>query len=169
MKILLIDDDEDTAFLMGVLFSKSNIVDKYFIESNGQDSLNLLQDNPDIDCIFVDLKMPDMSGFEFVEKFEKLFMNRLPKIQLYVLSASALPSDQNRAMAYDSVKEFILKPLTKKKLTDIKTNTQKIISVMASQGKDQQKKIGENEKIDVELSSPVCYANANEIRKEWLD
>ena len=117
---MLIDDDEDTVFLMDVLFSKSDAVDKYSIETNALDALKkLLKKEQFPDCILVDIKMPEINGFEFVEKYEQKLGKSHPYTQVYILSSSARQSDKRKAMKYKSVKEFILKPLTKRKLAEI--------------------------------------------------
>ncbi|WP_246223564.1 response regulator [Fulvivirga kasyanovii] len=117
---MLIDDDDDTVFLMDVLFSKSDAVDKYTIETNAIDALKkLLKKEQFPDCILVDIRMPEINGFEFVEKYEQKLGKLHPNTQIYILSSSARQSDEQKAMKYKSVKEFIVKPLTKKKLTEI--------------------------------------------------
>ena len=121
MNVLLIDDDEDTTFLMDVLFKKSKLVESYVIENNGNKALEHLLTNPDYpDCIFVDLKMPDMNGFEFVQKYELFFNKQNSKTQVFFLSSSALQSDYEKAKSFQSVKEFITKPLNKNKLSNIR-------------------------------------------------
>lgn len=117
---MLIDDDEDTVFLMDVLFSKSDAVDEYLIENNALEALKKLRSKGRFpDCIIVDIKMPGINGFEFVEKYEQQLGKSHPYTQLYILSSSVRDSDRTKSLKYKSVKEFILKPLTKKKLAEI--------------------------------------------------
>lgn len=118
MKILLIDDDDDTVFLMGVLFKKSDLVTEYFIKTRPTAALEFIKEKNTLpDCILVDLKMPEMSGFEFIEHLEAILGDKTPHV--YVLSSSACHEDHVKATSYQSVKEFILKPFTKHKLEEI--------------------------------------------------
>jgi CheY-like chemotaxis protein len=65
-----------------------------------------------ITIVFVDVRMPLMSGFEFIEAFEQFPESvRLP-FRMYMLSSSINESDMNRAKSYKSVSEFLNKPLT---------------------------------------------------------
>ncbi|MEX2592645.1 MAG: response regulator [Anditalea sp.] len=120
MNILLIDDDSDTAFLMDVLIRDLPFVEEYHIKLKAKNALRFLTtyEKP-LSCIFVDIKMPEMDGFQFVQKYEEDFRLKFPDTQVYFLTSSARQSDRSRAMEFSSVKEFILKPLSKNKLKEI--------------------------------------------------
>ncbi len=116
----MIDDDEDTNFLVGFMLKKSELVCEYRTETSAIHALELLQQNEITpDCIFVDLTMPEMNGFDFVEEFENKYAEKLPLTRIYILSSSALLSDKDKIEQYKSVKEFVVKPLTKEKLNRI--------------------------------------------------
>lgn len=160
MNILLIDDDEDTIFLMGVLFRKFDKVEHYTIETTGRKALSFLEKCKKMpDCIFVDLKMPEMGGFEFVETFERLYGEKYPQTRLYILSSSAGERDHNQAISYKSVEEFILKPLTKKKLSEIFEAFQRS-NTNDDDATDNMFFFNEN-------SSPVCFINSDDLRPEY--
>ena len=120
MNVIFIDDDEDLNFLQKRMCSKSKIVTHFFIASSGLQTLNYLSENPiPPDVIFVDINMPGMSGFEFIEEFEKKMQSQYPDTLLYVVSSSVRAHDKNIAMQYKSVQDFIVKPLTEEKLEEI--------------------------------------------------
>lgn len=149
MNILLVDDDEDTNFLMGILMKKSRAVDLYEIESRAEKAIELLLEGKITpDFIFVDLNMPEMNGFRFVEIFEQRLVDKLPHTQLFILSSSAVPEDYERAKKYQTVKGFLTKPLTPKKLQEIHACFL-------------------DESDFVAVSSPVCYASSDGLRKEF--
>lgn len=120
MNILLIDDDPDTNFLIDILLKKTPFVDEYYIQPRAKDALNFLRvyDKP-LSCIFVDIKMPEMDGFEFMEQYEQKLSHKFPSTQVFFLTSSVRQSDKDRALEFSSVKDFIIKPLSKKKLFDI--------------------------------------------------
>ena len=76
-----------------------------------------VQDLPDI--IFLDINMPQMDGWEFLDEFEKLPALALKKTNVWMLTSSIAPEDIERSKTYQSVKDFISKPLTVDKIKDI--------------------------------------------------
>jgi len=66
--------------------------------------------------ILVDIQMPLMTGFEFVEEFEKLPMTITCNYTLYVISSSINDNDLNKVHNYASVKQFLNKPLNSNNL-----------------------------------------------------
>lgn len=120
MNVIFIDDDEDLNFLQDRMCSRSKVIAHHFIASNAPQALEYLADTstpPDV--IFVDINMPGMNGFQFIEEFEKRYSTRFPDAQLYVLSSSVRNDDRKKSLQYMSVKDFLLKPLTVGKLEEI--------------------------------------------------
>lgn len=62
--------------------------------------------------IFVDIQMPMMNGFEFVEAFEALPAGTRTNYSIYMLSSSINENDIARVKGYSSIKQFVNKPLT---------------------------------------------------------
>jgi CheY-like chemotaxis protein len=78
-----------------------------YLEDNKTDGSNL----PDI--IFLDLNMPQFNGWNVLDALETLYSSLCKQVAVYVVSASIIPKDINRALSYDFVKDFIAKPVTK--------------------------------------------------------
>lgn len=67
--------------------------------------------------VFVDIQMPVMNGFEFVEAFEALPENIRQGYSIYMLSSSINENDIAKVKGYKSVKQFLNKPLTNNAMT----------------------------------------------------
>lgn len=93
---------------------------------SGQDALEELShfatskdvDFPDV--IFLDINMPQMDGWQFLEEFEALSLDK--EIDIYLVTSSIDPEDSRRAETYKSVNGFLVKPLRREKLQEILDN-----------------------------------------------
>lgn len=118
--LLVIDDDDLYNLLISEIISQVDMIKDYRIETSGYKALDYLQqcekqkNFPEI--ILVDIKMPEMDGFEFVENFEKKYYEHFPKTKIIVLSSSMRESDKTKALSYSSITEFLTKPITEEKL-----------------------------------------------------
>ena len=61
------------------------------------------------DVIYVDLNMPVLNGFDFIELYEQEFLRDHPDSKIYMLSSSLRPEDKKKAMNYKCVKDFVSK------------------------------------------------------------
>jgi CheY-like chemotaxis protein len=84
-----------------------------FMEEN-KSSTELL---PDV--IFLDLTMPDFSGWDFLDRFEQLKTSLNKPVELYVMTSSVRESDKERSSRYRCVSSFISKPLSRQVLNTI--------------------------------------------------
>lgn len=69
--------------------------------------------------VFVDIQMPMMNGFEFVEEFEKLPESSRANYSIYMLSSSINENDIARVKGYPSIRQFVNKPLTANSITTL--------------------------------------------------
>jgi CheY-like chemotaxis protein len=118
--VYLIDDDEIMTFLTNNLLLTEHFCKKVMMFTDAEMALSqlkeALQTKTDIpDIILLDLQMPVMTGWDFIEEFKKLDT----KIPAFVFTSSINPADKNKAHGYPEIKDFILKPLTKMKLQKI--------------------------------------------------
>lgn len=120
LHILLIDDDPTVNFLNKIIIEKSNIGARISEETHAPNALEQLSNgnlNPSL--ILLDLNMPAMDGWNFVEQFEKLPQDNLDT-KIIILTSSINPSDKEKASNLASVTDFCSKPLSPEKILEIK-------------------------------------------------
>lgn len=124
LQILIIDDDEINNFIAAKLIDK--IPPKAVVNTclNGQIGLDFvkskLQNQDEMpDIIFLDINMPVMNGWEFLEEFEKIKDQINKKISINMLSSSVYNDDINKAETFNTVNKFISKPLTVDKIQEL--------------------------------------------------
>jgi PAS domain S-box-containing protein len=112
--IWFIDDDDINNMLSERLINKHfpNTGCKTFLDA--EEALEILQKTPiqKPDAIFLDINMPRMNGWEFLEELQKLNVS----VNVYMLTSSIDPRDQQKAHEYKLVKDFISKPLREERL-----------------------------------------------------
>ncbi|MGM0579061.1 MAG: response regulator [Bacteroidota bacterium] len=116
--ILLIDDDEATNFYHKIILEEEEI--DVYIQSvkSAKEGLDFLlrkgeyADHPQPGIIFLDLNMPGMSGWDFLEEYNELSKDIQDRAVVSILTTSANPDDKERAASIPIVKDFVQKPLT---------------------------------------------------------
>ncbi len=122
--ILLIDDDETTNFLTRITIKKTNLGIVMHECLNGKEGVEFfeeLQNKPDSvtpDIILLDLNMPIIDGWQFLEEFKQFNSSA----QVYIMSSSNYPEDIQNASNYPLVKGYIVKPLTTEKAIELLTD-----------------------------------------------
>ncbi|BAO56222.1 response regulator [Nonlabens marinus] len=114
-KIVLVDDDAIyrliAARLLGLVDTTLQI-DQF---ENGQLALDYLQKEMNVNgtyTILLDINMPVLDGWGFLDKVEKKKVNEFPNLHIYIVSSSTDKSDLSKAGQYKSVKGFFHKPLS---------------------------------------------------------
>ncbi len=119
--ILLVDDDDDDNYFHQIIINEMNIVNKIDIAMNGIEAIEYLkkdqQTPPDI--IFLDINMPKMNGWEFLEKYKDLSDALKAKVLIMILTTSVDPEYVKKAKEIQEVTGFTTKPLTKELLNEM--------------------------------------------------
>ncbi|QNF34232.1 response regulator [Adhaeribacter swui] len=119
---LLVDDDNTANYLNQLLFERLEATEKLLVAHNGQEALTLLTENcPGKGCptlILLDINMPIMDGFEFLEAYEQLNFKEKQNIIIVVLTTSLNPMDVQK-VEQAKIAGLINKPLSKKALQEI--------------------------------------------------
>jgi CheY-like chemotaxis protein len=120
----IVDDDKIYTFLVKRTIEQTNLVDLIKVFGNGLDAIDFLKknaDNPDSlpEIILLDLSMPVMDGWEFIEEYMLLSPKLGRMITIYIVSSSISPHDIAKAKSISSVTDFIIKPISKENLIEI--------------------------------------------------
>ncbi|MEP7376760.1 MAG: response regulator [Chitinophagaceae bacterium] len=124
--VLVIDDDEPTNFFTQMILEESGCTHHIKIAQSGQEALDYLiqseaGNNPVLypcpDLIFLDINMPAMDGWEFLEECKKLNVDS--RIIVVMLTTSLFPEDKLRAERMPEISGFENKPLTEEKVAAV--------------------------------------------------
>ncbi|MEP3838483.1 MAG: response regulator [Algibacter sp.] len=124
IKILFIDDDKATNFLNKHLAKGRESIESIYLKHSGFEAIEFLQnctkDTENIpNLIFLDINMPAMNGWEFLEEFYELDENLINKIKVIILSSSDDPRDLKRFENNGKLLDFLRKPLNVQALVSV--------------------------------------------------
>ena len=125
--VLSIDDDEVTQMLNKFHLHAEKFCTNVIVASNGMEAIEFFRklESGEIpmdsfpEIIVVDLNMPMMDGWEFVEAFKKDFPHFEEKTKIFILSSTINPADQEKADNEKSIAAFLEKPLNTKNLKSV--------------------------------------------------
>ncbi|MBC6698425.1 response regulator [Hymenobacter puniceus] len=122
---LLVDDDDTTNFLNQRLFERMAVTDTVLVAGNGQEALDLLNTHCQADTsptcpslILLDMKMPLMNGFEFLQAFVRRPPRPNLPVVVIMLTTSLNPDDVARMQSLP-IAGYLTKPLTTEKIAQI--------------------------------------------------
>lgn len=122
--LYVIDDDKIYHFLLKTLLKQNGIDTNTTFFSNGQDAIDFIKKNiteentPDL--ILLDVNMPIMNGWQFLEEFTKLGPQLAKKPTIYMISSSNNEVDIEKAKDFNgTVKDYFLKPICKEDIEKI--------------------------------------------------
>ena len=126
--VMLIDDNELDNFVNQKIMEANNFAARYFTHSSGRSAIEFLRNIlvlPDYEnmmprIIFIDINMPIMSGFQFIEELERILSTSINKIKLVVLTTSIDLEDKKKAAKFNNEILFFNKPLTEASLSLLK-------------------------------------------------
>jgi len=123
--ILLIDDDEINNFISIKLIKKALSNAEISSCLNGkvaiEELIEMQKISPDNlpDFILLDINMPIMNGWEFLDEYKRLNVDTTGKSKIFIISSSVFSNDISRAKSYPLVKNFISKPLSVEKIREM--------------------------------------------------
>ncbi|MGD1844505.1 MAG: response regulator [Salibacteraceae bacterium] len=126
-KVLIVDDDPTNNFICTKIISIANFAKDVHGCLSAAEALEYLKErmqdaNLLPDLIFLDINMPIMNGWKFLDEYQKLLPGFDKKIVLFMLSSSVHKEDIRRARGYEEVADYVSKPLTVDTLKMIDSN-----------------------------------------------
>ncbi len=128
-EVLLVDDDDITLMICEFVIKKNSFAQNIIKTKDGKEGIDFFESlvgndaqNPAPKVIFLDLNMPVMSGWDFLEDFQGKYQNLLPDTKVIILSSTIDPEDYNRSTNYDVVIDFINKPISDDDIIKLKNH-----------------------------------------------
>ena len=121
-KTCIIDDDEIFVIVAKKIMKVGGFTDEVLNFKNGKEAITYFRENASNkaaipELVFLDLNMPLMDGWEFLDQLEKLELTQ--EVKIFIFTSSIDPKDQKRSEGYQMVESFVEKPLTMQKLKTI--------------------------------------------------
>ena len=126
--IWVIDDDIIYQIIINKLIQKSGVFSAHSSFMNGKEAITTLintlekDDNCLPDIILLDINMPVMDGWEFMEEIKKIKSKIDKHIQIYIVSSSIAVEDRNKSKTYTDIMGYIPKPISVNDLIAIVSN-----------------------------------------------
>ena len=122
---LLVDDDDTTNFLNQTLLQRMAVSDQVLVAVNGQQALDLLHQHCELPAsptcpalILLDMKMPRMNGFEFLQAYAQRPERENPTVVIIMLTTSLNPKDVEQMQGLP-IAGYLTKPLTRDKVNQV--------------------------------------------------
>ncbi|WP_228234879.1 response regulator [Allomuricauda sp. M10] len=124
LNVFVVDDDDIYQFTLKVTLRSIPSVKSISTFSDGAEALEHIMANKDElealpDIIFLDINMPVMDGFQFMDEFVDLLPGLNKEIKVYLVSSSIDPMDIKKARRIDAVSDYLVKPLKSEDIKDI--------------------------------------------------
>jgi CheY-like chemotaxis protein len=115
--VAIIDDDRVFQKITWMKITRKNYARKVLMFSDGDQAIRFFEQNaaspeelPDI--ILLDLNMPIMDGWDFMDAFVRMRPRIGKKINIFIATSSVNPEDQRRASEISAVSDYVIKPMS---------------------------------------------------------
>jgi CheY-like chemotaxis protein len=125
--LCVIDDDDIYTFTIRKIIKIADVTNNTIFFENGKVALDYFNERKNDasllpELILLDLNMPVLDGWQFLDKFIELKPVLQKRITVYIVSSSIDESDYNRAAAIEQVTDFLVKPVTVNQLKELVIN-----------------------------------------------
>jgi CheY-like chemotaxis protein len=118
--VMLIDDNEIDNLINQKMIEAASVTENIYTHTGAKSAIEFLKNMEKLemadqvlpDVIFLDIDMPLMDGFQFLDEFEKLSNIAKKKCKIVMLTSSINPQDFNRSKKYENVRLYLNKPLS---------------------------------------------------------
>jgi len=123
--VCLIDDDNIYQYTARVILESTGLAKHIQSFYNGSDAISYFTDPENFvsetlpDVIFLDINMPVMDGWEFLEEYGKFYGNLPKPITIYMVSSSVNSSDMQKSRSYKAVSDYLVKPVSRSKYQEL--------------------------------------------------
>lgn len=117
-KILLVDDDKAMNYLSREVLTELNASHEIAEAEDGLEAIRHITNSNCPDIVFLDIRMPFMDGFEFLDSLTQTDLCH--DIKVVMLTSSIRPEDRKKAFTYKFVIDYFEKPLTEEKILKVK-------------------------------------------------
>jgi CheY-like chemotaxis protein len=125
--VMLIDDNEIDNLINQKMIEAAVVAENIYTHTSAKSAIEFLRNVENLkvadevlpDVIFLDIDMPLMDGFQFLDEFEKLGNGVKKKCRIVMLTSSINPQDFTRSKKYVSVRQYLNKPLTNESIVKL--------------------------------------------------
>jgi CheY-like chemotaxis protein len=126
-KLCVIDDDKIFRFAIDKAAKQTGMVEEVIFFRDGEEGINFIRKNASNemelpDLILLDINMPIMNGWEFLEEYVNIEPTITKKMPIYILSSSIDRKDFKKSDMFACIKEYLVKPFTQEKLKQVFSN-----------------------------------------------
>lgn len=127
-QVMLLDDNELDNFINEKIIEAGSFAEKVYVNSCGKSAMEFLNNLATLspvsdsiypEVIFIDINMPMMDGFQFIDNLDKIPGDKIKDCKLVILSSSIYPEDKTKATNLSKNIIFLNKPLTEQMLNEL--------------------------------------------------
>jgi len=132
-KLIVLDDDQIQHLIIKRMLANYEQLNDTIYSTNGYTILDFLKlhktDESTLpEILLMDLHMPKLNGWEFLDHLKILYPQLIKPIKVYIISSSIDPKDIRRCYKYPFIKSYLVKPVTREALNPIMKNITKLIN-----------------------------------------